>query len=40
MSLVNSTRFPSPAWYVMWGTAKSGYLVFVNATSGQIMTGR
>lgn len=40
MSLVNSARFPSPAWYVMWGTAKAGYLVFVNATSGQVMTGR
>jgi hypothetical protein len=40
LSLVNAARFPSPVWYVMWGNAKAGYLVFVNAANGQIMTGK
>lgn len=32
--LANSNRFSSPAWYVMWGDTKNGYLGFVNATTG------
>lgn len=34
--LGNASRFPSPVWYVLWGTTKSGYEVFVNATSGTV----
>jgi hypothetical protein len=40
MSLGNSARFPAPVWQVLWGTSKNGYLVFVNATTGQVVTGR
>jgi hypothetical protein len=38
LSLVlgNASRFQSPVWYVLWGTTKSGYEVFVNATDGTI----
>ncbi|MBS1874388.1 MAG: hypothetical protein JSU00_14320 [Acidobacteria bacterium] len=32
--LASTNRFPAPAWYVMWGDSKSGYLGFVNATTG------
>jgi hypothetical protein len=34
--LGNAARFPSPVWYVLWGTTKSGYEVFVNATNGTV----
>jgi hypothetical protein len=40
VSLSDSTRFPSPVWTFFWGTKKNGYIAFVNATSGQIMTGK
>ena len=32
--LSGETRFPTAAWYVMWGDQKSGYLAFVDATTG------
>ncbi|MGA2182915.1 MAG: hypothetical protein ABSH47_07785 [Bryobacteraceae bacterium] len=35
--LGKAARFPAPVWYVQWGTAKSGYAVFVNATTGQVV---
>jgi hypothetical protein len=34
ITLASSARFPAPVWYIMWGNLKSGYLVFVNATTG------
>ncbi|MGA3028177.1 MAG: hypothetical protein ABSF98_25800 [Bryobacteraceae bacterium] len=34
-SLFKAARFPAPVWYIQWGTAKLGYGVFVNATTGQ-----
>lgn len=37
--LGNASRFPAPVWYVLWGNNKSGYAVFVNATTGA-MTGK
>lgn len=40
MFLGSSNRFPAPAWYVLWGTTKLGYAVFVNATTGAVMTGK
>lgn len=35
--LGNASRFPSPVWYVMWGTTKNGYAALVNATTGTIV---
>ncbi len=29
--------FPAPVWYVLWGDKKSGYLVYVNATTGKVL---
>jgi hypothetical protein len=38
LMLTSTTRFGSaPVWFVMWGTRQSGYLAFVNATTGLIM---
>ncbi len=36
-ALGNTSRFPMPVWYVMWGDKKSGYVVFVDATSGKVL---
>ena len=30
-------RFETPVWYVVWGTKKSGYATFVDASSGKVM---
>lgn len=35
--LGNGYSFPSPVWYVLWGDKKSGYVAFVNATTGKLM---
>ena len=32
--LGSSAKFPQPVWFVIWGTTKSGYAVYVNATTG------
>ncbi|HEY3442704.1 MAG TPA: hypothetical protein VGK29_18225 [Paludibaculum sp.] len=37
MLLGNSARFPGPVWYIMWGTSKDGYAVYVNATTGAVI---
>jgi hypothetical protein len=34
--LGSASRFHSPVWYVLWGSKKSGYEVFINATDGTI----
>ena len=34
--LGKASRFPAPVWYVLWGNNKSGYAVYVNATTGGI----
>ena len=34
--LGSASRFPAPVWYVLWGNNKSGYSVYVNATTGAI----
>jgi hypothetical protein len=34
MELGYATQFPSPVWKVLWGDAKSGYVVYVNAVTG------
>ena len=38
MALGNTSRFPAPVWYIMWGTKSDGYAVYVNATSGLVVT--
>lgn len=35
--LSGETRFPTAAWYVMWGDQKAGYLAFVDATTGIVL---
>ncbi len=37
MTLGNASRFPAPVWYIMWGTNKSGYIAYVNATTGEVV---
>ena len=32
-----ASRFPSPVWYIIWGDAKSGYAVYLSATTGSIV---
>jgi hypothetical protein len=34
MFLGSSAKFPSPVWFIIWGTTKSGYAVYVDATTG------
>jgi len=36
-ALGNASRFSGPAWYVHWGSEKSGYAVFVNAATGSVI---
>jgi hypothetical protein len=33
-TLGNASRFPTPVWYIVWGTKTSGYSVLVSATTG------
>ncbi|MCL5743358.1 MAG: hypothetical protein M1541_05435, partial [Acidobacteria bacterium] len=37
ITLASTTRFSAPVWFIMWGDTKSGYLAFVNATTGLAM---
>jgi hypothetical protein len=37
LTLGAAHRFPSPVWYIIWGDAKSGYVVYLSASSGSIM---
>jgi hypothetical protein len=36
----NAARFHAPVWYVLWGTTKSGYAAFVNATTGDVVNAK
>jgi hypothetical protein len=36
-SLGSAARFPAPVWFIIWGNTKSGYAVYVNATTGTII---
>ncbi|HZU27201.1 MAG TPA: hypothetical protein VFA04_16860 [Bryobacteraceae bacterium] len=40
LQLVASARFPSPVWFIMWGDKKDGYAAFINATTGDPMSGK
>jgi hypothetical protein len=33
-TLGNASRFPTPVWYILWGSKSSGYSVLVSATTG------
>jgi hypothetical protein len=37
LTLGSSARFPGPVWYIMWGTSKSGYAAYVDATTGAVL---
>lgn len=34
MVLASTSHFPGPVWYMLWGDHKSGYDMFVDATTG------
>ena len=34
MVLTSTSHFPGPVWYVLWGDHKSGYDIFIDATTG------
>ena len=36
-SLGSAARFPAPVWFIIWGNTKSGYAVYVNATTGAVI---
>jgi len=36
-TLGSNYHFSSPVWYVCWGSKKSGYAAFVNATNGHVI---
>lgn len=38
LTLGAAARFPSPVWYIVFGTEKAGYQVYVSATTGSIIT--
>ncbi len=33
-------RFHAPVWYVQWGTAKAGYAVWVDASTGKVLKAK
>jgi hypothetical protein len=33
-TLGNASRFPTPVWYILWGSKTSGYSALVSATTG------
>ena len=38
-ALGQTSRFPAPTWYIVFGNAKTGgFAAFVNATTGKVMT--
>ncbi len=34
-ALGNATKFPSPMWYIQWGTKTGGYAAYINAATGK-----
>ena len=38
ISLGAATRFPAPVWYILIGTPKDGFVAFVNASTGNLVT--
>lgn len=39
-TLANASRFPTPVWYIVWGTKSSGYSVLVSASTGTEVKAR
>jgi hypothetical protein len=37
LALGNASRFNGPVWYVLWGTQKDGYAVYVSAKTGEVV---
>jgi uncharacterized protein YceK len=33
-------KFPTPVWYILWGTKKAGYAAIVDASSGKVLKGK
>jgi hypothetical protein len=33
-------KFPTPVWYIQWGTKKAGYAAIVDANSGKVLKGK
>jgi len=40
LALGNTYRFQAPIWYLVWGDKKSGYVAFVDATSGKVVKSK
>ncbi len=38
--LGKASRFQAPVWYILWGNKKLGYSAFVDATTGQVLSGK
>lgn len=38
LTLGAASRFPAPVWYILFGNAKSGFVAYVSATTGKIIT--
>jgi len=38
MALGSAARFPSPVWYIVFGSDKSGYQAYISATTGSVIT--
>jgi hypothetical protein len=36
-SLGSAAKFPAPVWFILWGDTKSGYAIYVNATTGGVI---
>jgi len=34
MVMASTSHFPGPVWYMLWGDHKSGYEIFIDATTG------
>jgi hypothetical protein len=37
LALGAASRFPAPVWYLLFGNSKSGFVAYVNATTGNII---
>jgi|SRR5579859_508196 len=37
LALGNTSRFNGPVWYVLWGSQKEGYAVYVSAKTGEVV---
>jgi hypothetical protein len=40
LTLFNASRYPTPVWYIIWGTKTSGYGVLVSAMTGTVLKGK